>query len=114
MGRRPLGLGEHSDIDAVPQRRDANGLWKRCQVRGAQRWRARAYIRGYDGIRRELTRFAPTKAGAVRAAEAALREMASASDGTMNASTPLVAAGRLWLAQIARRDSGLSPNTVNV
>ncbi|MBB3325496.1 tyrosine-type recombinase/integrase [Microlunatus antarcticus] len=97
----------------MPQRRE-EGLWKRSTVRGAERWRARAYSRGFDGVRREVTRFGRTKREATTSVEAALRELHQVGDVTMTPATPLVRAGELWLAQIGRRESGMSQRTLEL
>lgn len=113
MSRRALALGEHGEVEASPQKRDTEGKWKRHPSgRGAERWRARAYFRGYDGVIGEVSRVAKSKPLAVKAVEAALGEALSAGDGDVTATMPLVKAGRLWLTQIARNDSGLSARTI--
>jgi len=113
MSRRALALGEHGEIEASPQKRDSEGKWKRhTSGRGAERWRARAYFRGYDGVIGEASRVAKSKPLAIKAVEAALSEALSAGDGDVTATMPLVRAGKLWLTQIARNDSGLSPRTI--
>jgi len=72
LGRRALGLGEHGEIEATPQVRDADGKWKRAvKARSAERWRARCYQRGYDGVIGEISRVARTKRLAIEAVEAA-------------------------------------------
>lgn len=113
MSRRALALGEHGEIEATPQKRDAEGRWKRNPSgRGAERWRARTYYRGHDGIMGEVSRVAKSRPLAVNAAQDALREALSAGADDITATMPLVKAGRLWLVQIARTDSGLSARTV--
>lgn len=115
MSRRRLGLGQHGDIDAVPQRRDATGKWKTLQNnrrRTAERWRARAAYRGHDGILAEVSRFAPTKPQAIAALETAIRERIADASQEMSASTPLVDAGHAWLAQVSRKESGLSEASI--
>jgi integrase len=114
MGRRALGLGERGDIEATPQRRDENGKWKTApSARSAERWRARCYYRGYDGVQRDVSRVAPTKVKALAALDAAFTErLNSVGDVEMTATMPLVKAGEVWLAGIRRTDSGLSPRTV--
>jgi len=113
MSRRALELGQHGEIEATPQKRDSEGRWKRHPSgRGAERWRARAYYRGHDGVLGEASRVAKSKPLAMKAVEAALSEALSAGDGDVTATMPLVKAGRLWLARIARNDSGLSARTI--
>jgi integrase len=112
MGRRALAVGERGDIDVSPQKRDADGRWKRHTgaARSADRWRARCYFRGHDGVSGELSRVAVRRADAVAALEAAFAERDS-EHVEMTAGMPLVDAGHVWLAQIARPESGLSART---
>lgn len=114
MGRRALGLGERGEVEVTPQRRDEQGKWKTAPSgRGAERWRARCYYRGYDGVQRDLSRVARTKPKALAALEVAFAErLNSVGDVQMTATMPLVKAGELWLAGIRRTDSGLAPRTV--
>ncbi|MGY1846159.1 tyrosine-type recombinase/integrase [Blastococcus sp. SYSU DS1021] len=113
MGRA-LGLGERGEIDVTPQKRDEQGKWKRAvSGRSAERWRARCYYRGFDGVQRDLTRVARVKGDAVAALEAAFAErLNSVGDVPMTPTMSLVAAGEVWLAGIRRTDSGLAPRTV--
>jgi len=112
MGRRALELGEHGEIEATPQVRDAAGKWKRAaSARGADRWRARCYYRGYDGIVKDVSRVGATKRVAVKAVESALGEM-ERGHAEMTSGTKLVVAGEMWLTQVRRTDSGLSARTV--
>lgn len=113
MGRRALAPGERGEVDVTPQKRDDSGKWKRHTgaARSADRWRARCYYRGHDGVNGELSRVAAKRADALAALEAAFAERESAHV-EMTAGMPLVDAGRLWLEQIARTDSGLSARTV--
>jgi len=60
----------------------------------------------------EVSRVAKSRPLAVKAAQDALREALSARDADVTATMPLVKAGRLWLSQIARSDSGLSARSV--
>src|SRR4051812_33439690 len=97
MGRRALELGEHSEIDATPQRRDESGRWKTLsnnRRRNAERWRARVSYRGYDGVRGDVSRFGGAKAEAVAAVRVALAERLMGAAGEMTGSTLLVDAGR--------------------
>jgi integrase len=98
----------------TPQRRDEQGKWKTApNARSAERWRARCYYRGYDGVQRDLSRVAPTKVKALSALDAAFTErLNSVGEVEMTATMPLVEAGRVWLAGIRRTDSGLAPRTV--
>src|SRR5674476_1005440 len=60
----------------------------------------------------EVSRVAKSRPLAVKAAQDALREALSAGADDITATMPLVKAGRLWLVQIARSDSGLSARSV--
>ncbi|MFI5496936.1 tyrosine-type recombinase/integrase [Actinoplanes sp. NPDC051859] len=112
MSRRPLDLGEHGEVEASPQMRDEAGTWKKAPIpRRAERWRARCYYRGYDGVVKEVSRFASTKRAAIQAVEAALAER-ERGPVEMTSGMKLTAAGELWLAQIRRTDSGLSTRTI--
>ena len=107
-----MGSGEHGEIEATPQVKDADGKWKRAPyARSAQRWRARCSYRGYDGLIGELSRFGKTKRLAVEALEKALGERLNAGV-EMTSSTRLTEAGRQWLTQIKRTDSRLSAKTI--
>lgn len=112
MSRRALELGEHGEIEASPQVRDEAGKWKKAPTpRRADRWRARCYYRGYDGVMKEVCRFAATKRAAIQAVEAALAER-ERGHVEMTSGMKLTAAGELWLTHIRRTDSGLSARTV--
>ena len=112
MSRRPLALGEHGEIEATPQVKDAAGKWKRApSSRSAQRWRARCYHRGHDGVVGEISRVAKTKRLATDAVEAALNERQH--EGVeITPNSRIVVAGAHWLTQIKRTDSRLSERTI--
>lgn len=116
MAGKALGLGEHGEIEAIPQKRDGAGKWKRAvHHRSAERWRARVYFRGFDGITREISRFGKTRRAAIENVEDALKEQPSlgaALEG-MTPSTPVPLAGELWLEQIKRPESKLSAETID-
>lgn len=113
MSRRALELGEHGSIEVTPQKL-IEGKWKRHPSgRGADRYRARCYYRGFDGLMGECSRVAKSKPLALKAVAAALSEALSAGDGDVTATMPLITAGKMWLVQIARRDSGLSARTIS-
>lgn len=115
MVRQALGLGEHGGIETTPQIRDS-GLWVTAtNPRRAERHRARAYYRGFDGVRREVSAVAKTKYAAIKGCEVRLAErlrQPDASDQTISRNTPFTNAGRVWLAQAARADSGLAPRSI--
>jgi integrase len=114
MKGQRLGLGEHGEIDAVPQRRDESGKWKTVQyARKTDRWRARCRFRGFDGQLGEVSRIGKTRREAIAAVEAALdHERKSLGDVEWTPTTKLIRAGELWLTEIGRSDSGLSERTV--
>jgi integrase len=112
VSRRPLGLGEHGEIEVTPQVKDESGRWKRAPyARSAQRWRARCSYRGHDGLISELSRFAKTKRLATEALDKALAERQN-SGVEMTSDTRLTEAGQQWLTQIKRTDSRLSAKTI--
>jgi hypothetical protein len=81
-------------------------------LRALCRWEARTYVRGFDGGRSEITRFARTRREAEAAVAEAVREFLRAGDAQLTASMPLVTAGELWLDQVDRPGSGLGRRTV--
>jgi hypothetical protein len=106
MSRRPLGLGEHGEIEATPQIKDAAGRWKRApKPRSAQRWRARCYFRGYDGVIGEVSRVGRTRRIAVEGVEAALAER-DRGNADMTASMKLIAAGGFGWRRSSERTRG--------
>ncbi|GAB6987925.1 tyrosine-type recombinase/integrase [Nocardioides pyridinolyticus] len=115
MARKALPLGGHGEIETTAQVND-NGRWVATEnARKAERHRARAYFRGWDGVRREVSAVGRTKHAAIKACEKRLAErlrQGDSSGNTLTPITPLVTAGRLWLAQAERRDSGLSARSV--
>lgn len=116
MGKRELALGQAGEIQITPQRRDEVGRWKTHPTgkgKGVERWRARAYYRGHDGILADVTRVAARRPEAVAACERALTERLRIGSGQASPNMALIAAGRAWLALIERNDSGLSARTVS-
>lgn len=112
MAATKLGLGERGAIELTPQRR-IEGKWRKLPTsRGVERWRARCYYRGHDGVLRELSRIAATKAEAETAVERAFQQALLGNSDELDADTSLMQAGAIWLAAIARSDSGLSAKTV--
>lgn len=112
-GRR-LELGQQGEVHYTPQYRDGEGRWKQHPTgrgKGVERWRARAYVRGRDGVVKELSCVAPTKAEALARLELKQAEQGRGGDLTLKPSTPLKVAGEVWLERIARPDSGLSERT---
>ena len=75
MPRQPIRAGEHGRVAVTPQVRDGSGLWRAAgSARDADRWRARCYLRGYDGASMELSRIAKTRAAARAALQTAIAE----------------------------------------
>lgn len=123
MARRQLDLGETGEVRCVREVRLGDRWLSVGSVRDAgqaipkgskYRYRARAYYRGYDGIRRDAVATDVTKERAkVAVAERIAAALRGADDVTMGPATPLVSAGEAWIAQIRRSDSGLSERTVS-
>jgi integrase len=110
---RKLALGEPGDVTTVPQTKNAAGRWVTApRPQKALRWKARAYVRGFDGGRSEIARFARTRRGAEEALDHAVREFFRAGDAPLTPTMSLVAAGEFWLDQIDRPGSGMSRRTV--
>jgi integrase len=116
MASRELASGEHGEITLTPQRRDADGKWKTCPPRQAERWRARAYYRDPQGVRGEVTKVGPTKGKADTLCEEELKRRISVNHQTesqyVSKATPFVDVVRHWLAEAQRSDSKLSPRSV--
>lgn len=115
MVRQALGLGDHGEIETTAQIREG-GLWVTApNPRRAGRHRARAYYRGWDGLRGEVSATAKTKHAAIKACEISLAKRLRpplASAQVIDLRTPFVNAGQVWLAQASRADSGLAPRSV--
>lgn len=118
MAQHTLALGERGEIKTTPFKRDEAGRWQpnvdgsgRPKARGAEKWRARCYFRGLDGMRKEVVRSAPTKREAEKSIEDAFAEMLAGSV-ELRAGMPLAEAGEVWLNRIGRSDSGLSARTI--
>src|SRR5687768_11149908 len=94
---RKLALGESGDITTVPQMKNGAGRWVTApRPQKATRWKARAYVRGFEGGRSEITRYARSRRAAEAAVTDAVRELLRAGDAQLTATMSLVAAGRLW------------------
>jgi integrase len=99
MGRPALPLGTHGKIgftviDGQPPR-----------------VRARTYMRDFDGVVRQVTKFGPSKAAAERALKLALRDRVAPGQSDITGETKVeVLAGR-WLAALP---ADRSPNTLSV
>lgn len=108
--RRPVGT--HGTIVPVGQIR-VDGRWVNAPE-GAkpERYRARVEVRDRDGRTREVARYAPTKARAKTLLEVALRDRtAPRRTEELDLGMSFGQAGEVWLAQVARPDSGLADST---
>jgi integrase len=77
------------------------------------RWRARTKFRDDDGKLRDVERYAPTKARAEAALKAALKGRSTPQRGkVLRADMTVEDAGRIYLEQAKRPESGLAPDTV--
>ena len=110
---RNLSAGHSGEITATAQYKNSAGRWVTApRPQKATRWKARVYLRGDDGIRHEIVRFARTRRAAEAAIGIAIEDALLVSDAPIKRSMPLLAAGQHWLEQIARRDSRLSSRTI--
>lgn len=113
MPRKPIQAGEHGRITTTPQIRNASGRWKTAgSARQAQRWRARCYLRDYDGSTLELSRVARTRSKANAVLQTAIAERFPEL-GELTPGMKITVAGLVWLGQVQRTDSGLSRETVD-
>lgn len=106
--------GEQGEIRLTPQYRDGDGKWKEHpsgRGKGVERWRARAYVRGRDGVVRELSCVGSTKPEALVRLERKRTEQDRGTDAPLKPSTPVKVAGEVWLERVDRPDSGLSERT---
>jgi hypothetical protein len=69
-------------------------------------------MRGEDGLRQEIVRFARTRREAESAIEAAVETALVSPDVRITRSMNFLEAGQTWLQQIARPDSRLSTRTI--
>lgn len=110
---RNLPMGQSGEVTATAQCKNAAGRWvTAARPQKATRWKARVYVRGEDGVRQEIVRFARTRREAEAAIEAAVEAALVSSDVPIRKSMSLIAAGEYWLQQIARSDSRLSSRTI--
>lgn len=110
---RNLAVGQSGEVTVTAQCKDDAGRWVTApRPQKATRWKARVYLRGEGGLRREIVRHARTRREAEAAIEEATKEALVSSEVPMKKSMSLVDAGRYWLEQIARSDSGLSARTI--
>lgn len=110
---RNLAMGQAGEITVSAQQKNAAGRWVAAErPQKATRWKARVYIRGEDGLRQEIVRFARTRREAEAAIQVAVEAALVNSDVPITRSMTLLAAGRYWLEQIARPDSRLGSRTI--
>lgn len=93
------------------------GAWVTApSTRSAQRFRARIYFRGWDGRPRDTSAVRPKQRDAITAAEQQLKDrlkVQNLGDRVIQRSTTVAEAGRIWLKQARRTDSGLAVKTVS-
>ena len=95
------------------QKRDSEGRWKTApHARQADRWRARFYYRGYDGILRSVDGFGRKRAEAEAACVLKLEARLRAYGSHFTRSTSFISVGRAWLDHIKRPGSGKSARTI--
>ena len=98
----------------MPRRRLSPGEWGEVSVSkspGGSLYRARAWFRDFDGVRRMVERDARTEWAARTALETALAERARRGVGSLRGSDTFAAAAALWLERLARLGQR-SPGTV--
>jgi hypothetical protein len=105
-----LGIGEHSPIklDGYDSSRKRTPKGK-----NAMQWRGRTRYRNHDGTASDITRWASTKAGAEQAVRRADADKAAGAitGARLTPGMPFIEAGRYWLTQMERPESGLSART---
>jgi len=110
---RNLELGESGDVSVTAQHKNSAGRWVAApRPQKATRWKARIYVRGQDGVRQEIVRFARTRREAETSLDAAVATVLRGADAVIRPTMPFLDAGESWLRQIARPDSGLSARTI--
>jgi integrase len=106
-------MGQAGEITVTAQHKNAAGRWVTApRTQKATRWKARVYVRGEDGLRQELVRFARTRREAEAAIGTAVEAIVNRSDVPLTKAMTLLTAGEYWLEQIARPDSRLSSRTI--
>jgi integrase len=101
----------------MPRRRLSPGEWGEVSVSkspGGSLYRARAWFRDFDGVRRMVERDARPEWAARTALETALAERARRGVGSLRGSDTFAAAAALWLERLERlaRLGQRSPGTV--
>jgi hypothetical protein len=110
-GRNALPLGVHGDIQ-ISRQKFEDGKW-RAVPRGGDRIRARTKYRKHDGAYTELSAYGKTGRLAETALQRKIEKQSGHGSDRLTGKTLLVDAGRVWLDEIARPDSGLSPRRVD-
>ena len=111
-----LEPGHHGEIVVWRVRRSEQGKWVRATGprRSDDRYRARAYFRRHDGSTGDVSRRADSAKKAEALVQAALDELLDASDAEMTSATNFIDAGRSWLRNIHRPETGLAPSTIDM
>jgi integrase len=94
MGRPPLPIGMHGEIDFHRAR--------------SGRIRARTRVRDLDGVLRAVTRWGSSETEAAARWRVALREQASRGDAEISPQTRLMSATRLWLDELDQSELAVS------
>jgi hypothetical protein len=106
-------MGQAGEVTATAQYKNSAGHWVSApRPQKATRWKARVYIRGEDGLRQEIVRFARTRREAEAAIDVAVEAALVSSEVPIRRSMSLLAAGQYWLEQISRSHSRLSSRTI--
>lgn len=111
MARPRTQLGTAGKVTVVAQVKDPDGRWVAAPAgTKPQRWRARTRFRDSDGQLRDVERFAPTKGKAETMLKVAIRDRVTPTRGSGMLRTDMAFkdAGKVWLAQVERPDSGKS------
>lgn len=99
MGRPPLPLGHAGEIRVYPV--DAG-------------FEARAYVRDFDGRRREITRTRQSKTAAKQAVQAAVKNRYIGQGGDITPDTKVDVVAELWFDSYKRMNPPPSPNTLRL
>src|SRR5687767_9404237 len=114
MPRQRTPLGTAAGSNTVVGQVQVAGRWVSAPAgTKPSRYRARVKFRDQDGVLRDVERFDRTKAKAETKLKAALvaRQAPTKAGGALRPETLFSAAGKAWLAQVDRADSGLAAST---
>ena len=113
MARPRMAMGTTGNIKTTGQVQQPSGTWVSAPTGSkATRYKARCSVRDHDGKLRDVTRFARTKSRATADLQRALAErVVPVADASLRREMTLADAAEVWLAQVDRPDSDLSPNT---